>query len=928
MKRLILSAAAGLMCITIQASAARFISHRGESAAYPENTMVAFRAAIDNGADGFELDARLTADNEIVVMHDATTTRTTDGSLTVASATLAQIRALDAGAWKGEAFEGERVPTLAEALSLARDEFEIYVEIKCGTEILPRLAQVMAAEPKATPGRVVFIAFGEPVIAALRQHATLSAYRAYLLSSDSSLNAAAMIAKLQSLNASGVNLQDFSGLTAGYVRDIQGAGFGFHTWTVNDQARAKALAALGVETITSDHGAAFALALGAPQDVKPLVHWTFDNGSGVNVGTGGSQYDAVFGGAVSFTNGVDGDALLFPAGLTQATRVYAALNWTAGNQGAIAFWFKPTRLFYNYCSLFDNSINNDNQWEAWIPSNGNVSFRVNSTTTTYGNLTTRHNGIDAWYHIVFTWDRDIPDNGQKVYVNGIFAAANTLGWVNPGGTFYFGAHHAGNPLPEGVMDDVRVYDNALTARQVRDLHAEIASKAPIVHITLDGTLDNIGTGGERYALDLIGDAAWTNGVNSKGQALWMAGDDESESPPERSYASLPYRLNRSATVAVWYYGPPRWANYDTVFDNSAHADRYECFANSGNQFSWRGGSATVIRTAMGAANSNRWWHICATWDQVSGSTVLYVNGEERVRGTDSGTTLVPGTEFFLGGGHSSNDRKGAGRWSDLQIFETALTPEQVAQVHAQFAWRTRFAERGGLVAYLPFEDGRIEDIAGSNAVTVTGSPRAGSPVFVKAKPEVGRRALAYIPDPPLSADPGSSSGGACVSVANALGSHAGTISMWYYARGPFYNYHPILDNAVHDEYWEGWIYSDGRLRIRVSNLTGGGAATCDLNNLRGPDSWYHIAWTWDRAACQTKLYVDGILRDTAALTDAGWVDPDPALNLGSTRPANRVANGIWDEVRVYDRALTAEEILDVMALPPPPVAKGTVIIMR
>ena len=159
---------AALSVSAADAPRARFISHRGESQTAPENTLAAFRAAIEGGSDGFELDTYLTKDNELVVIHDATTKRTAVADVKVKEATLEELRALDAGAWKGEAFKGERIPTLAEALALARDGFEIYVEIKCGTEAIPRLAEVMKAEPKATPERVVFICFSDKVIAAVR----------------------------------------------------------------------------------------------------------------------------------------------------------------------------------------------------------------------------------------------------------------------------------------------------------------------------------------------------------------------------------------------------------------------------------------------------------------------------------------------------------------------------------------------------------------------------------------------------------------------------------------------------------------------------------------------------------------------------------------------------------------------------------------
>lgn len=93
---------------------ALIIAHRGAPAAAPENTIASFRAALEQGAQAIEFDVHLTRDGQPVVIHDATVDRCTDGTGPVASMTLAQIRALDAGNWFDPAFAGERIPILDE----------------------------------------------------------------------------------------------------------------------------------------------------------------------------------------------------------------------------------------------------------------------------------------------------------------------------------------------------------------------------------------------------------------------------------------------------------------------------------------------------------------------------------------------------------------------------------------------------------------------------------------------------------------------------------------------------------------------------------------------------------------------------------------------------------------------------------------------
>jgi glycerophosphoryl diester phosphodiesterase len=98
------------------------ISHRGEHLRHVENTLSAFQAAIDAGADYFECDVRTTSNGRLVLMHDGTVDRTTNGKGRVSALNFAQIRALDAG--------GNRVPTFEEALNLAKGRIGVYVDNK------------------------------------------------------------------------------------------------------------------------------------------------------------------------------------------------------------------------------------------------------------------------------------------------------------------------------------------------------------------------------------------------------------------------------------------------------------------------------------------------------------------------------------------------------------------------------------------------------------------------------------------------------------------------------------------------------------------------------------------------------------------------------------------------------------------------------
>ena len=105
-------------------------AHRGDVAHAPENTIPAFQQALQNGADGIELDVKLSADGHVIVIHDSTVDRTTDGKGRVESLTLEAIRKLDAGKWFNEKFADTKVPLLEEVFEVVGKDKMINIELK------------------------------------------------------------------------------------------------------------------------------------------------------------------------------------------------------------------------------------------------------------------------------------------------------------------------------------------------------------------------------------------------------------------------------------------------------------------------------------------------------------------------------------------------------------------------------------------------------------------------------------------------------------------------------------------------------------------------------------------------------------------------------------------------------------------------------
>lgn len=118
-------------------------AHRGAMATHPENTIPAFQAAISAGAQMIEFDIWLSQDQEMVVMHDETVDRTTDGNGEISGMTLADIKKLDAGSWKSTGFEGVQVPTLEEVFEIMPYNIWLNIHIKGEGELPAMVANLV-----------------------------------------------------------------------------------------------------------------------------------------------------------------------------------------------------------------------------------------------------------------------------------------------------------------------------------------------------------------------------------------------------------------------------------------------------------------------------------------------------------------------------------------------------------------------------------------------------------------------------------------------------------------------------------------------------------------------------------------------------------------------------------------------------------------
>jgi len=233
------------------------IAHRGASFDAPENTLTAFSLAFALGADGIEADFRLSGDGEIVCIHDAMTGRTADGNQCVASHSLAELRCLDFGGWKGQQWQGERILTLGEVLTMLPAGKKFFIEIKCGPEIIPPLRALFSSTVN-NMADLHFLSFDAPLLAALKTEfpdikscLNVEYHRAGLIGPWQPQHDE-ILQLLAGCGADGLSSQAHPLIDSVLVGRLRAAGKELHIWTVDLLADARHYQNLGVDSLMSN----------------------------------------------------------------------------------------------------------------------------------------------------------------------------------------------------------------------------------------------------------------------------------------------------------------------------------------------------------------------------------------------------------------------------------------------------------------------------------------------------------------------------------------------------------------------------------------------------------------------------------------------------------------------------------------------------
>ncbi len=235
----------------------KIIAHRGGANLAPENTLIAFKNAINLNVDMIEIDVHLSKDGQVVVIHDEKIDRTTNGKGIIKDMSITEIKKYDAGRWFGDKFKGEKIPTLDEVMETINVKVKLLIEIKNGDELYPGLEKkvVEIINKYKAKNWVIVQSFNENTVLRVKMMDN-EIKTFYLLGRNFDEFYSNTLNKIKIGNKfvkkyDGV-APHFSMLDSAKVKIFHKAGFKVFTWTVDDPEDMKKIANINVDGIITN----------------------------------------------------------------------------------------------------------------------------------------------------------------------------------------------------------------------------------------------------------------------------------------------------------------------------------------------------------------------------------------------------------------------------------------------------------------------------------------------------------------------------------------------------------------------------------------------------------------------------------------------------------------------------------------------------
>lgn len=521
--------------------------------------------------------------------------------------------------------------------------------------------------------------------------------------------------------------------------------------------------------------------------------------------------------------------------------------------------------------------------------NGNAQIVTSSTSLT----------TNQWSHVFCTWD----GTNLKIYVNGVQTGSTSASTIDDGGDFKFGEHGGGGGRYKGRIDDARLYNRTLSATEIKQLYEW--APGPIRYWNFDEKVK--GDSQTVYDQSGNGDNGTTSdGNNNTGMDCTKTGkygtacefDDIDDSITITNVTEMTgptASFTQTYWVKVKGYGTyhailgSTWSRWNATYFSSGTNFGFTAYNNGDHFYNWTIQDFT-----------NQWQHLSLVFDSQSGYVTLYQNGQSK-GSLPIENFLTTGVQFI--GAQSGSNGIFNGLIDEVKIYNYARTPEQIRQDMAGTA--NPGVSSGSIlpqpIAHWPFDEQTGQtayDKYGSNNGTLGANSSLGSddPTW-KTKSNCKVNGC-------LSFDGGDyvfSTDSTALSITDDL-----TISLWIKPNinltSGIANNHRFVNKV--DDYGLTYMTS-GNIEFFYKNASGNiqvGLAPTTFT----ASTWYHLAVVWNSDT--VTFYKNGVALETDDLANEPIRNGSGSVYLGSWSGSSQYFNGSMDEVKIYNSALTEEQI--------------------
>ena len=649
-----------------------------------------------------------------------------------------------------------------------------------------------------------------------------------------------------------------------------------------------------------------------PTNLGLVGYWSMNEGTGSYAGdSSGNKNTGTLTNGPTWVDGKRGKALNFDG-------VNDYVNLGSGDimssNATLSLWFKMSPIS-DYKFLFSTKSNETDRLSVFTATNGRIVIQVlNGSNNAY--VTTLDYDDNKWHHLVFVRNGNTITNGILYIDNNPVGIASWGNFGSDSTNNVIGIYEQTLSYPfNGLIDDVRVYNRALTAAEIQALYK--SGQAKFASPSGTGLVGywSMDEGSGSYATDFSGknnagvfpggtaNPTWVDG--KRGKALNFDGSNDYVAITN---ANSTLKLTSSdGTFSAWVK-PNTISGFDGIIGNN-FGSGWWFILNAGKIAFWAATDAAVYDSNTVVPNG-QWTHILVTYNNASKTATFYKNGVFDGSQVTANTIGNGGTTFYIG----NDGRDGAGYpfdglIDDVRIYNRALSAAEIQALYKSGAAKFAPPSNTGLVGYWSFDDGAglsATDFSGKNNTGVFPGGTA-NPTWVN-----GKRGKA------LSFD-GSND---YVNAGKAAGldlTSTFTIAVWVKSsENSAAKPQGIIVRANYAGFEYGWMLDKDTANVFHFRGNGSAGTTYTRNDAGAysdaaytDQNWHHL--TGVNTGGKNYLYVDGVLQAVSATEVIG--------SAGGTRPVvighrysdlytteARTWNGLIDEVRVYNRALSASEV--------------------